>query len=123
VPTSYRVVACSESLCHVQRNPLCSLRVIISFRDKGTEDVFNGHETKKARKVCPDDLVRIARRKLDQVNQAASISDLRAPPSNHLEKLKADREGTYSIKINEQWRVCFRWTESGPEDVEIVDYH
>ena len=65
----------------------------------------------------------MARRKLDQLNQAVVLGDLRAPPSNRLEKLKGEREGQYSIRINEQWRVCFRWTESGAEDVEVVDYH
>jgi toxin HigB-1 len=56
-------------------------------------------------------------------NQAAALGDLRVPPSNRLEKLRGDREGQYSVRINDQWRVCFRWTESGAEDVEIVDYH
>lgn len=97
--------------------------MIVSFRDKGTEDLFDGRATKFARKVCPSGLTRIARRKLDQINQAATLTDLRVPPSNHLEKLKGDRDGQHSIKINDQWRVCFRWTESGAEDVEIVDYH
>src|SRR4029077_8141292 len=87
--------------------------VIASFRDKGTEDLFEGRDTKQARKSCPSDLVRVARRKLDQLNQAVILGDLRAPPSNHLEKLKGEREGQYSIRINDQWRVCFRWTESG----------
>lgn len=97
--------------------------MIVSFRDQGTEDVFDGRDTKKSRKSCPSDLVRVARRKLDQVNQADTLGDMRVPPSNHLEKLKGDREGQHSIKINNQWRVCFRWTDSGAEDVEIVDYH
>jgi len=97
--------------------------VIVSFRDKGTEDVFDGRDTRNARKACPSDLVRVARRKLDLLNQAAALGDLRAPPNNRLEKLKGDREGQCSIRINDQWRVCFRWTESGAEDVEIVDYH
>lgn len=96
---------------------------VLSFRDGGTEDVFDGRDTKKARKSCPSDVVRTARRKLDQVNQAVTLNDLRSPPSNHLERLKGDREGQHSIKINDQWRVCFRWTDSGAEDVEIVDYH
>lgn len=81
-----------------------------------------GRDTKKARKSCPSDVVRTARRKLE-VNQAVTLNDLRLPPSNHLERLKGDREGQHSIKINDQWRVCFRWTDSGAEDVEIVDYH
>ncbi len=97
--------------------------MIVSFRDKGTEDVFDGRDTRNARKACPSDLVRVARRKLDLLNQAAALGDLRAPPNNRLEKLKGDREGQCSIRINDQWRVCFRWTESGAEDVEIVDYH
>ena len=97
--------------------------VIVSFRDKGTEDLFDGRDTKQARKSCPSDLVRVARRKLDQLNQAVALGDLRAPPSNHLEKLKGEREGQHSIRVNDQWRVCFRWTGSGAEDVEIVDYH
>jgi toxin HigB-1 len=97
--------------------------VIASFLDKGTADVFDGRDTKQARKSCPSDLVRVARRKLDQINQAVLLDDLRAPPSNHLEKLKGGRDGQYSIRINDQWRVCFRWTESGAEDVEIADYH
>ena len=97
--------------------------MIVSFRDKGTEDVFDGRDTRNARKTCPSDLVRVARRKLDLLNQAAALGDLRAPPNNRLEKLKGDREGQYSVRINDQWRVCFRWTESGAEDVEIVDYH
>ena len=97
--------------------------MIVSFGDKGTEDVFDGRETNSARKVCPSDLLRVARRKLDLLNQAATLGDLRAPPSNHLEKLKGERKGQYSIRINDQWRVCFRWTDTGAEDVEIVDYH
>jgi len=94
--------------------------VIKSFRDKGTEDLFDGRDTKQARKSCPSDLVRVARR---QLNQAEALGDLRAPPSNRLEKLKGEREGQYPIRINDQWRVCFQWTESGAQDVEIVDYH
>ena len=97
--------------------------MIISFRDKGTEDLFDGRDTKQARKSCPSDLVRVVRRKLDQLNQAVALGDLRAPPSNHLEKLKGERAGQHSIRVNDQWRVCFRWTASGAEDVEIVDYH
>ena len=67
--------------------------------------------------------MRVAGRKLDQLNQAAALGDLRAPPSNRLEKLKGERAGQYSIRINDQWRVCFRWADSGAEDVQIVDYH
>lgn len=97
--------------------------MIVSFKDGGTEDVFDGRDTKRARKACPADLVRVARRKLDQVNQAVAPEDLRAPPNNRLEKLKGDREGRHSIRINDQWRVCFVWKDAGAEEVEIVDYH
>ena len=91
--------------------------MIVSFRDKGTEDLFDGRETKQAWKCCPSDLVRVARRKLDRLNQAVVLGDRRAPPSNHMEKLKGERGGRYSIRINDQWWVCFRWTESGEDSV------
>jgi proteic killer suppression protein len=97
--------------------------VIVSFKDEGTEDIFDGRDTKKARKACPQDLWRVAGRKLDQINQAAELDDLRVPPGNRLETLKGDREGQHSIRINEQYRVCFVWAEGGAEEVEIVDYH
>jgi toxin HigB-1 len=73
--------------------------------------------------VSAGDLWRVARRKLDQINQASELGDLRAPPGNRLEELRGNREGQLSIKINEQYRVCFTWTELGAEEVEIVDYH
>lgn len=97
--------------------------MISSFRDEGTEDIFDGRDTKKARKACPQNLWRVARRKLDQINQAATLDDLRAPPGNRLESLTGDRESQHSIRINDQYRVCFTWTEGGTEEVEIVDYH
>lgn len=97
--------------------------MIVTFRDEATEDVFDGRDTKKARKACPQDLWRVARRKLDQINQAAELNDLRVPPGNRLEELKGGRKGQYSVRINEQYQVCFAWTERGAERVEIVDYH
>lgn len=66
---------------------------------------------------------RIAKRKLDMLDAAANLADLRSPPGNRLESLKGDRKGHHSIRINDQWRICFRWTDQGPEDVQIVDYH
>lgn len=93
--------------------------VIQSFRDKRTAAVFMG----KAPKGFPFDLLRPARRKLDLLDAAARLHDLRVPPGNQLEALKGDRAGQHSIRINDQWRICFRWIDSGPEDVEIVDYH
>ncbi len=106
--------------CHVTRY---TLSVIVSFRDDGTKDVWDGKNSRAARKTCPDKILGVARRKLDMVAQAVRLDDLRAPPANHLEKLKGDREGQYSIRINQQYRLCFNWTESGATEVEITDYH
>lgn len=97
--------------------------MIVSFKDEGTEDVFDGRDTRKARKACPQSLWRVARRKMDAVNQSARLEDLRAPPGNRLESLAGSKEGQHSIRINDQYRVCFRWTKDGAEEVEIVDYH
>ncbi len=90
---------------------------------QGTRDVFDGMDSKRARRVCPQRLWEIARRKLDKLNQAVRVEDLRVPPGNRLESLKGSRTGQHSIRINEQYRVCFRWTNLGPERVQIVDYH
>ena len=97
--------------------------MIQAFKDQGTQDVFDRTESKRATRACPTELWSVARRKLDQLNQAHSIEDLRSPPRNRLEALKGDRKGQHSIRINDQYRVCFRWTDAGPTDVEIVDYH
>ena len=97
--------------------------MIVSFAEAGTEDVFHGRDTKVARRVCPSSLWTIARRKLDQLNAAVSLRSLRVPPGNRLEPLKGDRAGQFSIRINDQFRICFDWTEAGPADVEIADYH
>jgi proteic killer suppression protein len=97
--------------------------VIRSFADRGTEDVFDGVNSAAARKACPQSLWAIARRKLDQIDSAEELADLRVPPGNRLELLRGDRSGQNSIRINEQYRVCFRWSAEGPEGVEIVDYH
>jgi proteic killer suppression protein len=97
--------------------------VILSFADAGTADVFNVRPTKAARRVCPENLWKVARRKLTLLNVATRIDGLRSPPGNQLELLKGDRAGQYSIRINNKYRVCFRWTDFGAEAVEIVDYH
>ena len=97
--------------------------MILSFKDRGTEDVYNGRRTKSARRTCPQGLWRVAWRKLDQLDAAVHLDDLRIPPGNRLERLRGDRAGQYSIRINEQYRICFVWTKTGPADVEIVDYH
>jgi len=97
--------------------------MIQSFKDEGTQDIFYGRATKKARKGCPVQLWRIAGRKLDQVDSAEQLEDLRVPPGNRLEPLSGDRRGQHSIRINEQYRICFVWQDRGPCDLEIVDYH
>ena len=94
----------------------CMLR---SFRDKETEAVW---QRRRARKLDLS-LQRAAWRKLAMLDAAETLSDLRVPPGNRLEKLVGDRAGQYSIRIHQQWRICFRWTNAGPEDVEITDDH
>jgi proteic killer suppression protein len=97
--------------------------MIISFKNQGTEDIFNGNATKSARRLCPKNIWKIAIRKLDQLDSVLSLDELRIPPGNRLESLSGDRRGQYSIRINDQYRICFQWTETGPFDVEIADYH
>ena len=97
--------------------------MIKSFFDKGTEDIFNRKRSKEARRTCPVQIWRVAQRKLDQLNAVVSLGSLRLPPGNELETLKKERTGQHSIRINDQFRVCFVWTEEGPERVEITDYH
>lgn len=97
--------------------------MIRSFSDQGSEDVFNGANTARARRACPQPLWSVAARKLDLLDSAETQEDLRVPPCNRLEALAGDRQGQHGIRINEQYRICFRWTEEGPSEVEIVDYH
>ena len=93
--------------------------MIRSFRDQETERIWNRQRTRQ----LDDGTQRIALRKLLILDAADVLGDLRVPPGNRLEKLKGDRAGSYSIRINQQWRICFRWTDAGPDDVELVDYH
>jgi proteic killer suppression protein len=95
----------------------------VKFRDGGTEDVANGRSTKSARATLPVNLRAVALRKLDALNFASAVSDLRVPAGNRLEALHGDREGQHSIRINEQYRICFTWNGREAVDVEIVDYH
>ncbi len=97
--------------------------MIESFHDQATEDIFNGVNSKIARKCCPQRIWAIAVRKLDQLDSAQSLDDLKVPPGNRLEALSGDRAGQYSIRINNQYRICFVWGDSGPSRVEVTDYH
>jgi toxin HigB-1 len=93
--------------------------VIVSFASDDTRRVWEG----EAVTSLPSDIQNTARRKLAHLNAAKVLSDLRSPPGNRLEALHRNRAGQHSIRINDQWRICFTWTDAGPEDVEIVDYH
>ena len=97
--------------------------MIRSFADRATEDIFNGKSSPAGRRALPRQLVRAALRKLEQMDSVERLEDLRIPPGNRLEALKGERKGQHSIRINEQYRVCFIWTDSGPDEVEVVDYH
>ncbi|MSR81481.1 MAG: plasmid maintenance system killer protein [Candidatus Latescibacteria bacterium] len=96
--------------------------MIRTFRDRATEDIFDGADTSVARKRCSSALWPIARRKLDQLNRVRDLRDLGVPPGNRLERLLGDRKGQHSICINEQLRVCFRWEAGYADDVEITNY-
>ena len=89
--------------------------MIRTFKDKGTEDIFNGEDTKRARSTCPQEIWNVAVRKLDILNAAFLLQDLLVPPGNKLEALKGDRSGQYSIRINDRYRICFYWVERGEE--------
>lgn len=93
--------------------------MIVSFRHGESERIWNGERSRR----LPADIQPVASRKLRLVNAAKKLDDLKAPPGNRLEALKGKRAGQWSIRINSQWRICFRWREGGAEDVEIVDYH
>jgi proteic killer suppression protein len=93
--------------------------VIKSIRDSETEKIFRRERSRK----LPHDIHQPAYRKLRFLNNAKSLKDIHSPPSNRLEKLKGDRAGQYSIRINDQWRICFVWKENDAYEVEIVDYH
>jgi proteic killer suppression protein len=93
--------------------------VIESFASEETKKIFLGDPSKK----LPKDIQRTARRKLLYLHEAVDLQDLLAPPGNHLEKLKGSRSGQYSIRINDQWRICFEWSDNQARNVEVVDYH
>ena len=97
--------------------------MIRSFKNKGTEDIFDGIISKSARKICPQSIWSVATRKLDQINRVQDVTELQIPPGKRLEQLKGDRENQFSIRINKQYRVCFIWEEGHAYEVEITDYH
>jgi len=97
--------------------------VIRSFADGATEDLFNGVDSPRARRACPVALWPTVRRKLTQLNRVSDLRELGAPPGNRLERLRGDRDGQLSIRINEKYRVCFRWEEGYADKVEAADYH
>jgi proteic killer suppression protein len=97
--------------------------MIESFKDQASEDIFNGVNSKAARKACPQTLWQVAARKLDQLDSVQSLEELKIPPGNRLENLLGDRKAEYSIRINEQYRICFMWGKAGPYNVEVTDYH
>ena len=97
--------------------------MIASFKNTGTEDIFDGVDSKVARKCCPKSLWSIARRKMDQLNRVRELNELNIPPGNRLERLKGERKNQYSIRINQQYRICFVWKEGYAYEVEITDYH
>jgi proteic killer suppression protein len=96
--------------------------VIVSFGDAPTGDLFHGRQTARTRRI-PAFVVGVALRKLDILNAAARLDDLRMPPGNRLEALKGDRHGFHSVRVNDQWRVVFRWEQDGAHAVRLTDYH
>ncbi len=97
--------------------------MIRSFKNQGTEDIFDEKNSKVAQKLCPQNLWKITARKLEQVDSATNLNDLKVPPGNRLEALSGNRDGQYSIRINDKYRVCFEWSNDNADNVEIVDYH
>jgi proteic killer suppression protein len=114
---------CKKRLLDLSYYPCYHIFMIQAFKDVGTDDIFNGVNSRKARKKCPSSLWNVAVRKLDLLDSATDLQDLKVPPGNQLEALSGYRRGQYSIRVNDQYRICFKWTELGPDDVEIVDYH
>jgi toxin HigB-1 len=101
--------------------PVCEM--IINFANEATQDIYNGRSTKRASSICPPEIWKVARRKLGYLDAATKLEDLKMPPGNRLHPLIGDRDGQHAIRINEQYRICFEWTEAGPKDVEVTDYH
>jgi toxin HigB-1 len=97
--------------------------VIRSFANAATEDLFNGVDSRRARAACPSALWPVVRRKLTQLNRVRDLRELSVPPGNRLEALRGDRAGQHSIRVNQQYRVCFQWEDGNADAVEVTDYH
>lgn len=97
--------------------------MIRSFADAATADLFNGVNSRRARHACPSTLWNVVARKLTPLNRVRGLPELAIPPGNRLEALKGDRRGQHSIRITDQFRICFRWEEGYVDDVEVTDYH
>lgn len=97
--------------------------MIRGFADHATEDLFDGIDSRRARRACPVALWAVARRKLDQLNRVRTLGELAVPRGNRRERLSGIRAGQHSIRINEQYRLCFRWEDGYADDVEVTDYH
>jgi proteic killer suppression protein len=96
--------------------------VILSFRDPATEDLYHGKTSARARRF-PSGIHKVAKRKLDMLDSARTMEDLKSPPGNRLEALAGDLQGFHSIRVNDQWRIIFQWSEAGAEQVSLTDYH
>lgn len=96
--------------------------MIVSFGDEATADLYHGRKTSRVRRF-PHDIQRVSLRKLDVLNGARELIDLRSPPGNRLELLRGDRQGFYSIRVNQQWRIVFQWQDGQAMKVELTDYH
>ena len=96
--------------------------MLVTFGDPATESLYHGSADRRTRRF-PRDIVKTSLRKLDMLAAAATLEDLRVPPGNRLEALKGDLKGEHSIRVNDQWRIVFRWTPQGPAEVRLIDYH
>ena len=97
--------------------------VIRSFADVATEDLFNGVDSRRARASCPAAVWPVVRRRLTQLNRVRDLRELAVPPGNRMETLRGNRAGQHSIRVNQQYRVCFRWEDGYADEVEVTDYH
>jgi proteic killer suppression protein len=111
-----------KTVLHGSRESVIINKMIESFRDKATEDLYHGKATARARQFAAD-MIPVALRKLDMLNAAKDLQDLLSPPGNRLEALKGKLRGFYSIRVNEQWRIVFRWHQRSAHDVQLTDYH